>query len=79
MSGSRRLARSLADPNPCFGEVREVTPGFFSSELGMWVVTRYADCASILSDTERFSSLGDPIEYPALLSFRGPRELLVEM
>ncbi|MEM9654337.1 MAG: cytochrome P450 [Actinomycetota bacterium] len=46
----------LTDPYPTFASVREETAAFHSEELGMWVVTRYQDCATVMSDTGRFSS-----------------------
>lgn len=59
----------LRDPYPTFAAVRKETPAFFSEELGMWVVTRYNDCATVMADTERFSSRN---AQDALLPF-GPR------
>ena len=63
----------LADPYPTFAAVREETPAFYSDELGMWVVTRYDDCATVMSDTDRCSARNaqDP-----LLPF-GPRATAV--
>lgn len=46
----------LIDPYPTFAAVREESAAFFNEELGMWVVTRYQDCATVMSDTERLSS-----------------------
>ena len=49
-------AEYLADPYPTFAAVRNETAAFFSEELNMWVVTRYEDCATVMSDTDRLSS-----------------------
>lgn len=46
----------LNDPYPVFADVREEAPAFFSEHLDMWVVTRYADAARVMSDTENFSA-----------------------
>jgi cytochrome P450 len=56
----------LRDPYPTFAAVRKEGPAFYSEELGMWVVTRYEDCAVIMSDTERLSAR---IAQDALLPF----------
>ena len=56
----------LRDPYPTFAAVREEGPAFYNEELGMWVVTRYEDCAVVMSDTERLSAR---IAQDALLPF----------
>lgn len=49
-------AAYLADPYPTFATARKESPAFYSDELDMWVVTRYADVALAMSDTELFSA-----------------------
>ena len=49
-------AEYLDDPYPTFAAVRAQTPAFHSAELDMWVVTRYADAAMVMSDTDLFSA-----------------------
>lgn len=49
-------AEYLEDPYPTFAVVREEAPAFYSDELDMWVVSRYADAAMVMSDTELFSA-----------------------
>lgn len=44
------------DPYPVFADVRSAGPTFHSDELDMWVITRHADVAMALSDTQRFSA-----------------------
>jgi cytochrome P450 len=46
----------LADPYPTFASVREQGPAFYSDELDMWVVTRYAEASMVMSDTDLFSA-----------------------
>lgn len=46
----------LANPCPFYESARSVAPVFHSPVLDMWVVTRYSDVASALSDPQRFSS-----------------------
>ena len=46
----------LADPYPTLAEVREATPVFFAPALDHWVVTRYEDVRSILTDSGHFSA-----------------------
>ncbi|AEG50952.1 Linalool 8-monooxygenase [Sphingobium chlorophenolicum L-1] len=44
------------NPFPVLAEARATAPVFFSEELGMWVVTRYADVRYIYENPEIFSS-----------------------
>ncbi|MDC0666435.1 cytochrome P450 [Nannocystis radixulma] len=44
------------DPYSRYAVARAEEPIFFCEDLGMWVVTRHADVAAILRDTDRFSS-----------------------
>jgi cytochrome P450 len=46
----------LADPYPTFAAAREEAPAFYSDEIDMWVVSRYRDVATVMSDTELFSA-----------------------
>ncbi len=46
----------LANPCPFYESARSEAPVFHSPVLDMWVVTRYSDVASALSDPQRFSS-----------------------
>lgn len=49
-------AEELANPSPFYDEARAVAPVFYSPLSDVWVVTRYTDVASALSDPQRFSS-----------------------
>ncbi|HEU4321985.1 MAG TPA: cytochrome P450 [Roseiflexaceae bacterium] len=56
------------DPYPIFAELRRDTPVFYSPQYGLWVVTRYADVATVLKQTDVFSSVGSlqsNVERPA--------------
>lgn len=44
------------DPYSRYAAARAEEPTFFCEDLGMWVVTRHADVAAALRDTDRFSS-----------------------
>ncbi|MCY1065018.1 cytochrome P450 [Nannocystis sp. RBIL2] len=44
------------DPYSRYARARAEEPIFYCEDLGMWVVTRHADVAAILRDTDRFSS-----------------------
>ncbi len=44
------------NPYPLYARAREETPVFYSSELNLWVVTRYEDISRILKDSAHFSS-----------------------
>jgi cytochrome P450 len=46
----------LADPYPVFDRVREEHPVFYASELDAYVVARYEDVDTVLSDPETYSS-----------------------
>lgn len=48
-------AEYLDDPYPRFAAAREQTSAFYSDELDMWVVTRYAKAAMVMPDIELFS------------------------
>ncbi|MEU7050862.1 cytochrome P450 [Streptomyces eurythermus] len=51
----------LAHPYSKYAALRRAHPVFFSDRLGAWVLTRYADCARVLSDTDAFAS--DPTRF----------------
>src|SRR5437764_13716050 len=44
------------DPHPALAQARQERPVFRCPALGAWVVTRYADVTTVLSDGARFSS-----------------------
>lgn len=44
-----------ANPHLPYRQLREVDPVHWSPFLGFWVLTRYADCVSVLRDAKRFS------------------------
>lgn len=46
----------IANPYPILDRLRATEPVHWSSELGTWVVTSYADCLRILQDDVSFSS-----------------------
>jgi cytochrome P450 len=50
------VGEQLDNPYPFYEEARRDDPVFFSSAFHMWVVTRYEDVRSVLSDPGRFSS-----------------------
>ncbi|WP_176598948.1 MULTISPECIES: cytochrome P450 [Sphingobium] len=63
-------ADQIDDPFPILAEARENAPVFFSEELGMWVVTRYADVRNIYENPEIFSNsavLTSRTELPATI------------
>ena len=46
----------LEDPYPFYARARKEEPIFFSPELNTWVVTRYDDVQTVLSQPDIFSS-----------------------
>jgi cytochrome P450 len=50
------LGRHLADPYPFYARAQRETPIFYSSKLGVWVVTRLAEAKKVLRDGQTFSS-----------------------
>jgi cytochrome P450 len=46
----------VASPYEAYDRVRAESPAYWSSQLGMFLVTRYSDVRQILADTKRFSS-----------------------
>jgi cytochrome P450 len=51
------LGRHLDDPYQFYTRAQREMPVFFSSRLGMWVVTRLADVKKVLRDGRTFSSV----------------------
>ena len=50
------LAEHLDDPYSFYARAQREMPVFFSSKLGIWVVTRLADMKKVLRDWRTFSS-----------------------
>lgn len=50
------IATLSADPYPVFAELREREPVVWSKDLGMFLVTRYADVRAVLDAPKRFSN-----------------------
>lgn len=46
----------LRNPAPVYAAWRETDPFFWYGELGTWVLTRHADCATVLKGLDRFTS-----------------------
>jgi cytochrome P450 len=46
-----------SDPSPAFAKLRESRPVAHIPELGMWVVSRYDDCITVLRDLENFTAM----------------------
>ena len=63
----------LADPFPSYRRLRDQDPVHWHEALGAWLVTRYDDCVSVLSDsgtfTTDFRKIGLPTP-PELLSLQ---------
>ena len=51
------LGQHLADPYPFYKHAQRETPIFYSSSLGLWVVTRLAEAKKVLRDGQTFSSV----------------------
>ncbi|MFI9000517.1 cytochrome P450 [Streptomyces sp. NPDC053541] len=60
----------LPNPYPAYAELRETAPVFWHELLGSWVLTRHADCLTVLTDSTRFASdwrrAGEDIPGPLL-------------
>ncbi|WP_189599827.1 cytochrome P450 [Streptomyces lateritius] len=60
----------LRNPYPAYARLRENSPVFWHELLGSWVLTRHADCLSVLTDSARFASdwrrAGEDIPAPLL-------------
>jgi cytochrome P450 len=50
------LPEFRADPYPLYHQLRSADPVHWSAFLGFWVLTRYADCVTVLRDAARFSA-----------------------
>ncbi|RME69207.1 MAG: cytochrome P450 [Alphaproteobacteria bacterium] len=48
----------FTDPYPIYKRMREHAPVYWSPKLSSWLVTRYADCGTVLDDHETFSAAG---------------------
>ncbi len=48
------VAPQLTDPFPVWARARSERPVFYSSAVGAWVVTRYADIVSVLRNPGEF-------------------------
>jgi cytochrome P450 len=45
-----------ANPYPALATLRKADPVHWSGDLHAWVPTRYSECATVLHDSERFTS-----------------------
>src|SRR5215207_3520008 len=52
----RFAAPYLEDPYPLYRQARDQAGVFFADAFGMWIVTRYEDVRTVLTDAARFSS-----------------------
>jgi len=50
------LPEFRANPYPFYRQLRVADPVHWSTFLGFWVLSRYADCAAVLRDATRFSA-----------------------
>ncbi|MEV4437330.1 cytochrome P450 [Streptomyces sp. NPDC049585] len=46
----------LADPYPVYRTLRETDPVHWHEQIDSWILTRYADCATVLRDTDLFTA-----------------------
>ncbi|MGW0707235.1 cytochrome P450 [Streptomyces sp. NPDC002643] len=46
----------IADPYPGYRRLREHAPVYWHEQLGSWLLTRFADCQTVLRDAERFAA-----------------------
>ena len=74
------LPEYLVNPYPQFHRLRQEDPIHWSSTLGVWVLTRYADVQAALRDP-RFSCMGVRWEHYQKFFLRGgsPSSPLAEM
>src|SRR5215471_4123889 len=73
-------AEFRVDPHSSYRLLREHDPVHWSPFLGLWVLTRYADCVAILRDAKRFSA--DPRDlaiYEMLMQSVGENRPLMQM
>lgn len=69
----------LADPYPMLARARRENPVFFYAPLNLWVVTRYDDIVTVVSDFETYSSRAiGVVPPPADLADRVPADLMDE-
>ena len=46
----------MADPYPVYRELRDDHPAYYNRDLDLWVLSRYADVSSALTDVSTYSS-----------------------
>jgi cytochrome P450 len=51
----------IARPHPFYARLREEAPIVYSEQLRGWMLTRYDDVRHVLRDSERYSSMRDPV------------------
>jgi cytochrome P450 len=74
---------TLEDPYPVLATLRDTTPVFWHEGMQSWALTRYADCAAVLRDHERFARdrrrMGAAVPEPSLSvqSLDPPEQALV--
>ncbi len=69
-----------SDPHSSYRLLREHDPVHWSPFLGLWVLTRYADCVTVLRDAKRFSA--DPRDlaiYEMMMQGVGEQRPLMQM
>jgi cytochrome P450 len=74
------LPEFRVDPHPFYQQLRTHDPVHWSAFLGFWVLTRYADCVTVLRDAKRFSA--DPRDitnYDVLMQNIGENRPLIQM
>lgn len=49
-------AEMIADPYPGYRRLREHAPVYWHQQLESWLLTRFADCQTVLRDSERFAA-----------------------
>ncbi|TMR88472.1 cytochrome P450 [Nonomuraea basaltis] len=63
----------LSDPYPAYRRLRETAPVYWHEQLRCWLLTRFADCSTVLRDSQRFAAdfrrIGEPTP-PTLLSLQ---------
>lgn len=68
------------DPHPFYRQLRTLDPVHWSPFLGFWVLTKYADCVTVLRDAKRFSANPrDITNYAMLMENIGEDRPLVKM
>ncbi|MGH3749888.1 MAG: hypothetical protein ACRDT8_21095, partial [Micromonosporaceae bacterium] len=46
----------LPNPYPAYARLRDTAPVFWHEGLASWMLTRHADCAAVLRDSQRFAA-----------------------